>query len=284
MKRSSSGPSLRWSFSFACSIRSRWAVEVLLVEERGAVDAGQHLAGLVAAPVGAGDRGQLEGADAARRGRVRAAAEVLEGPVACRSRRSRRPRRARGPRSARPCSPGPRPRSARSPRRSAMSRRSKGSSAATCSRIFSSMRSRSSSPGRVAVGELDVVVEAVGDRRADRDLRLRPELQHGLGQDVGRVVADQLERLGDLVGDDLDLLAAAQGRREVAQLAVVLDRERGLGEAGADRRRGVRAGGSGLQRELRAVGKLDLDLVSGMAMLSAASHDSAIRRNFCAEC
>ncbi len=63
----------------------------------------------------------------------------------------------------------------------------------------------------VAVRELDVVVEAVLDRWTDRDLRVGPEVEHRLGEDVGRVVADQLKRLGAAVGDDLDLLAVGEG-------------------------------------------------------------------------
>src|SRR5687767_1469564 len=57
-------------------------IEILLREERGAVDPGQHLPGLVAPPVSAGERVQLHRLDASGRGAVRAAAEVLEGPVA----------------------------------------------------------------------------------------------------------------------------------------------------------------------------------------------------------
>ena len=53
-------------------------VEVLLVEERGAVDALEHLAVGVALPVGPGDREQLERADLAGVGDVRAPAEVDE--------------------------------------------------------------------------------------------------------------------------------------------------------------------------------------------------------------
>ena len=53
-------------------------VEVLLVEEGGAVDALEHLAVGLALPVGAGDRQQLERADLAGVGDVRAAAEVDE--------------------------------------------------------------------------------------------------------------------------------------------------------------------------------------------------------------
>ena len=52
-------------------------VELLLLGEGGAVDAGQHRVVAVAAPIGAGDLLQLEGvADLAGRGHVRAAAEI----------------------------------------------------------------------------------------------------------------------------------------------------------------------------------------------------------------
>ena len=57
-------------------------VEVLLVEEGGAVDALEHLAVGVALPVGPGDREELERADLAGVGDVRPAAEVDELPLA----------------------------------------------------------------------------------------------------------------------------------------------------------------------------------------------------------
>ena len=57
-------------------------VEVLLREPRGAVDALEHRALVVAAPVRAGDLGELEGADAPGVGHVRAAAQVGEGALA----------------------------------------------------------------------------------------------------------------------------------------------------------------------------------------------------------
>ncbi len=53
-------------------------LELLLVEERGAVDALKHLAVGPALPVGTGDREQLECADLAGVGDVRASAEVDE--------------------------------------------------------------------------------------------------------------------------------------------------------------------------------------------------------------
>ena len=53
-------------------------VKIFLREERGAVDALELRVLLVAEPVGAGERADLEGFDAAGGGNVRAAAEVDE--------------------------------------------------------------------------------------------------------------------------------------------------------------------------------------------------------------
>ena len=145
MNRPSSGPRRRWSRARACSIRSRCAARSFFAEEGGPVDPGEHLAGLVAAPVGAGDRVELDRLDPPGRGRVRAAAEVGEGTVPVERDRLDALVARSGPRSARPCRAGPRRGSARSPRRRGMSVRSKASSAAMCSRIFASIASRSAS-------------------------------------------------------------------------------------------------------------------------------------------
>ncbi len=63
------------------------------------------------------------------------------------------------------------------------------------------------------LGELEVVVEAVLDRRADRDLHSRIEVSRGLGEQVrGRVPQDR-ERVGILAvagGQDLDLLPVGE--------------------------------------------------------------------------
>jgi len=83
----------------------------------------------------------------------------------------------------------------------------------------------------------EVVVEAVLDHRADRHLRLGEELLHRVGEQVRRRVADQLQALGILVGDDRELRIALDAVRRVDQLAVDLAAQRGLGEPGADRGR-----------------------------------------------
>ena len=63
---------------------------------------------------------------------------------------------------------------------------------------------------------------------------------------------------GALLRDDLDPRAVVERPREVADLAVHLDRERGAREALADRARGVEAGGAVCEFELRVVGQVDL--------------------------
>ena len=51
--------------------------------------------------------------------------------------------------------------------------------------------------GREGLVAREIVIEAVLDHRADRDLRAGIELLHGLRHHMRRVMADQLERFGD---------------------------------------------------------------------------------------
>ena len=63
------------------------------------------------------------------------------------------------------------------------------------------------------------------------------QLLDGLGEDVGEVVAEQLERVGLVArGDQREARIAVERAVEVAQFAVDPRRERGLGKARADRR------------------------------------------------
>ena len=132
-----------------------------------------------------------------------------------------------------------------------------------CSRILASIRSKSASDSDTPVGEVEVVVEAVLDRRPDRDLHPRVELHHGRRQHVRGVVADQPSASSPLRSVMISSLAGplpsvlGQRAREVAQLAVDLDRQRRPRQPGADRRGGVGAGGAVGQRQGLAVGKLE---------------------------
>ena len=111
---------------------------------------------------------------------------------------------------------------------------------------------------RHALGELEVVVEAVLDRRPDRDLHAGIELHDRGGEHVRGVVADDVQRAVALRRDDLQRLAGHERAREVAHLAVLAHGERGAREARADRRGGVGAGGAVGELELGAVGKGDV--------------------------
>ena len=234
--------------------------QLVLGRERGPVDPGQHLAVGVAAPVGAGHGRQLVRLRAAGVGRVRPAAEVEELAVAIQA---------------------------------------DGLHALVLDQVLDQLhlvglillevaldRLAHGDLGALerlagldvlahlgldalevalvdgdAVGELEVVVEAVGDRRADRHLGARIELQHRLGEHVRDVVAQQLQRVAvaGLGGDDLDRLAVHQRQRQVPDPAVVVrrpvallravavehaDGHRGPGEAGADVGGEVGSGGA----------------------------------------
>ncbi len=232
--------------------------ELLLGEERGAVDAREHRPARVAAPVGARDGLELDGADAAGARRVRPAAEIREGAVAVERHRvdalgldeildqldlvvlllgakalERLVDRGlaavellgRGDVLAHPL----------------LDRREVGLGDGD------------------AVREVEVVVEAVLDRRADRDLHARVQIGHRGGQHVRRVVTNQVERvLPALRRDDLERDPVLQRAREVADLAVDLDGQRGAREAGADRGGGVSAARAVRKVEQRAVGEGDV--------------------------
>ena len=103
------------------------------------------------------------------------------------------------------------------------------------------------------VGE--VVVKAVIDHRADRDLRLRVQFLHRVREQVRGRMAEDVQAIGVLVGDDR---RATRRDRSVAAYRRVrrpaLPAERCLGEAGADRGRdfGTSPGGRTVGRSRRA--------------------------------
>ena len=104
--------------------------------------------------------------------------------------------------------------------------------------------------------QLEVVVEAVLDRRAESEPRPREQLLNGLRQHMGRRVPEDVEVVIAALGrDDRDVGAVGERAGEVADLAVNLDGERGLRESRADRGRGVLAGGAVLELQRGAVGQ-----------------------------
>ncbi len=110
-------------------------------------------------------------------------------------------------------------------------------------------------------GQLEVVVEAVLDRRPDAERGAGEQVEHRLGQHVGRGVADREQPAVAVAGDDGDLVAVVQLRGQVALLAVD-DRDHGrLGQAGADVLGQTSRGGAGGQRTRRTIGQPDRDLL-----------------------
>ena len=170
-------------------------VQVLLRRPDRAVDPLEGGPLLVAAPVGARHREELERADLSGALDVRPLAEVDERAVLVDARRriglfdafafvARSSRIStlngwlRASKKALPSSGG-------------SSFRTNGWSAATDAAIRSSIaRGR---PGVSGRGELEVVVEAVLDRRADAELGAREQVQHRLGHHVGGRVAHRVE-------------------------------------------------------------------------------------------
>ena len=225
-------------------------VEILLAEERRPVDARQLRVLLVAAPVGAGERGELEGLD--RRGglQVRAAAEV--GEVALGVERDRAlggvdeldlVLLALG----------------REPRPRLVGRDLLALPGAPLGELALHL-----GLDRLEVGvvdrrrEVEVVVEAVLDRRPDRDLDARMEPAHRLGEQVGGRVAEDGERVGILRvarRQDLERRAVGERQPQVLRHPVRLHEHGLLGELRADRARGVEAGGAVGQLELGRVGE-----------------------------
>ena len=92
--------------------------------------------------------------------------------------------------------------------------------------------------------EVEVVVEAVLDRRPDRDLDARMQPAHRLGEKMGCRVAEHRERIGIVrVARRQDLERRAVGKREpqVLRHAVGFHEHRLLGELRTDRAGGVEA-------------------------------------------
>ena len=106
-------------------------------------------------------------------------------------------------------------------------------------------------------GGVEVVVEAVVDRRAEAELGPRDQRLDGLRHDVrGGVPHDVEVVVAALRRDDLDRVAVGQGQGEVAHLVAHAHGDRGLGQARSDRGGGVVPGGPLGQLEPAAVGRV----------------------------
>ena len=116
--------------------------------------------------------------------------------------------------------------------------------------IFSSRRTIVAHPlldpreifGGERLGAGEIVIKPGVGRRAEGDLRVGVELLDRLGHDVSGVVAQDLEPLGGLAGDDRDRGVMVDRSGEVARPAVDPDRDRRLGQPRPDRRGNLGAG------------------------------------------
>ena len=236
-------------------------LQLLLGVEGGAVDAREHLPRGVAAPVRARDAEQLERLDALGGGRVRAAAEVGERAVGV-ERDRLDPVVAHEVLDQLDLVVLP---LAHEPLERRAGRHVLALEDLVGLHVLAHLgldRLEVVLGDVHALGELEVVVEAVVDRRPDRDLGPGIEVQDRGGQHVRRVVPDQLQRLGIPARDDRHPRRGAVARRqrscEITHLAVDLHGQRGPGQPGPDRGREIGAGGAVRQILARPVWKLDL--------------------------
>ena len=113
--------------------------------------------------------------------------------------------------------------------------------------------------GREGLVAGEIVEEAALDHRADRHLRTGPERLHGLGEDMGAVVPDQLERARVVAGQELDARIPLDRVAEIDDGAVDRHRDRALQQRGGNAARDRLAGDSGRKLALGAVGKCQGD-------------------------
>ena len=127
-------------------------------------------------------------------------------------------------------------------------------------RISASIASRSSSWKVCAVGQLEVVVEAVLDRRTDRELGAREQPRDGLRHHVGGRVPQHMATVLGVLGDDRHRAARWERSGQIGLLPVDRRRHRRLGEPLADRTGQIEGGRAGRQLALGSVGQGDGDV------------------------
>ena len=104
----------------------------------------------------------------------------------------------------------------------------------------------------------EFVEEASFDRRADAELYVGIELEHGCGQKMRGGMAQHLDRVRILRGEDREFYIAVERARKIDQLAVGARDERFLGEARRNLLRDFGGGRSARDFACSAVGQRDL--------------------------
>ena len=135
---------------------------------------------------------------------------------------------------------------------SAISSRTNGWDSAMISRMRASIRSRSSGVNvpavRPARRELEVVVEAVLDRRADGEGGPREQVEHRLGQHVGRRVADRVTGRGRTSAVMIETASpSASGHTRSRSTPLTSAITAALAEPATDGRRQLAGGGARAQ-------------------------------------
>ena len=229
-------------------------VQLLLLEERRAVDAGEHLALGVAAPVGAGQLRQLESADLAGGGQVRPAAQVGELADGV------------GGDNGVLGKLGDELKLERLIREDLLGLGAGDHAALEGFVGFHDLGHTGLDGGEVVrrkrAIQLDVVIEAVLDGGAHAELHVAVEVDERGGHDVRSGVTQKLETLVALGRDDGHGVARVHGCGEVDRLVVHDAGQRGLRQARADGGCHVGNGGAFGHVFGRAVGKYDVHISS----------------------
>ena len=113
---------------------------------------------------------------------------------------------------------------------------------------------------RGAARQLEVVVEAVLDRRADAERGPGEQVEHRLRQHVGRRVADRVQPPLAVGRDDGDAVAVGQLGAEVALVTVDLGDDRRLGQPRPDALGQAERGGARCHGPRGTVGQVDRDV------------------------
>src|SRR5581483_11152935 len=232
-------------------------VELFLRREADAVDAGEHRAFFVAAPVRAGDGEQFREFYFAGRGHVRAAAEIDEVPLFVE--RDRLPAEAFQEFELQPV--------------------------AFIFEVLDGLvvRFRNAAIGDIAPGELvhflfdrvevvggelragrelHVVVPSVCDRRADPETGPRIERLDGFGHQVGGRMPENALALVVAPLDDADVRVLADRGRKVEWNVIDVDPQRGIGQPRRDRVRDLDARRPRRKRLYGSIGKRNRDRIS----------------------
>ena len=108
---------------------------------------------------------------------------------------------------------------------------------------------------RALVGE--VIIKAVVDHGTDGHLRVREQFLDGIGQQVGRRMADHFQAIGILVRDNRQFRVLLDQIGSIDQLAVNLARQGSLGQAGTNIGRNLGHGDRAVKLTGGTIGKSD---------------------------